>query len=167
MRYELLLQPALSGAPFETDGVEAALTERKAVQRADGAWVIALPHGELEISPLREEGQLKALVMKVPLSHQLELIREALHWGLDLTRETGLSLVDPRVSRALSIADEGSLTDAYFQTAKYAGEYMGVSEAVLASYGTHEPVGISVQAKVFIAIAAFIGAVFWALSRWQ
>lgn len=167
MRYELLLQPALTGAPFEVEAAEAAIKARHGLQRPDGAWVVTLPHGELEVTRLLEAGQTRGLVLKVPLSHQLELIRETLHWGIEITHETGLALVDPRVMRALSLTDEGSLTDAYFQTAKYAGEYRGVSEAVLAAYGTQDPPVLGVQAKVFIAIALFLGVVFWALSRWQ
>ncbi|MBX7117216.1 MAG: hypothetical protein K1X64_23060 [Myxococcaceae bacterium] len=167
MRYELLLQPALSKAPFETAVVEAALPEHKATRRLDGAWCVALPHGEVTLVRLFDEGQLKGFTVQVPLSHQLDLVRETLEWGVAFARETGLALVDPRQMRPLTLADEGSLTDAYLQTAKYAGEYAGVSEAVLAAYGTHEPGAMSMQVKVLLAIGAFIALVLWVWSKLQ
>ncbi len=167
MRYELLLQPALAGAPFETALVEAALPEHKATRRPDGAWCVTLPHGEIILVRLVDAGQLKGFTVQVPLSHQFDLVRETLEWGVAFARETGLALIDPRQMRPLTLTDEGSVTDAYFQTAKYAGEYAGVSEAVLAAYGTHEPQGMGTQVKVLLAIGAFIALVMWAWSKLQ
>lgn len=167
MRYELLLQSALPGTAFEHAVVEAAVDARQATRRPDGSWVLRLAHGEVELSRWVEAAQVKALVLKVPLSHQLELIRETLHWALDVARETGTAVVDPALMRCLSANDEGALTDAYLQTARYAGQYLGVSEAVIASYGAAEPVGMGTQGKVLLAIAAFLAAVFWAWRSWQ
>ena len=53
------------------------------------------------------------------------------------------------------------VADQYLRTAQYAGQYAGVSSAVLASYGTLESdEGMKPGTKVLLAIVAFFGAMY-------
>ncbi len=51
-----------------------------------------------------------------------------------LATEAGLRLYDPQLSRTLSANDADLVADQYFRTARYAGEMLGVSGALGASY---------------------------------
>jgi hypothetical protein len=66
-------------------------------------------------------------------------------------------LIDPQLGRALTSNDSGAVADQFLRTARYAGEMMGVSEAVAASYAP-PPEVVPRSVKVFVAIAG--GALF-------
>ena len=70
----------------------------------------------------------------------------------------GVLEMNDRVVAASAPGLETGFDDQYFRTARYAGEYMGVSEAVIASYGAEEP-GMKAGTKVLLGIAAFIGVI--------
>jgi hypothetical protein len=159
VRYDLLLQPKEPGTPYDPAPLETLLTARGATARPDGARVWRLKHGDVDVLPLKENGVVIATELKVNLSDKTDLIREVVIEGLTLASEAGLRLVDPSLSKTLTLNDEGLVADQYFRTAKYAGEYMGVSTAVIASYGEEEP-GMKAGTKVLLAIAAFFFAVW-------
>jgi hypothetical protein len=159
VRYDLLLQPKEAGVPYDPAPVETLLTARGAAPaKPDGARTWRLKHGDVEVRPLKENGVIIATELKVGLSDKTELIRELVLEGVTLASEAGVKLVDPSLSKTLTANDEGLVADQYFRTARYAGEYMGVSEAVIASYGAEDP-GMKAGTKVLLGIAAIIGAI--------
>jgi hypothetical protein len=155
VRYELLLQPVEIGAPYDPAGLETLLTARGAKEQPDGSRLWRLKHGDVEVRRLNENGRAVATELKVPLSDKTELIRELVVEAVQLAGEAGLKVVDPALSKTLTANDDGLVADQYFRTARYAGEYLGVSEAVLASYGAHEPEGLKPGTKVLLGLIAF------------
>jgi hypothetical protein len=164
VRYDLLLQPKEVGAPYDPAPVDTLLTARGATPRPDGSRIWRLKHGEVEVRPLKENGVPVATELKVGLSDKTELIRELVLEGIALANEAGVRLVDPALSKTLGPNDEGLVADQFFRTARYAGEYLGVSEAVIASYGAEEP-GMKAGTKALLAIAAFLAALFFLMDR--
>ena len=96
---------------------------------------------------VREDGQVMATELRVPLSDKTELIREAVEEGATLAAAAGARLIDPQLGRSLTANDSGAVADQFLRTARYAGEMMGLSEAVAASYAP-PPEGMSPGLKV-------------------
>lgn len=135
------------GMPYDSVRVDALLAERGAFARPDGTRVWRLKEGEVEVGQLREGGQLLATELRVPLSEKMDLIREVVSEGAELAKAAELRLVDPQLGRTVSAHDDGVVADQFLRTARYAGEMMGVSEAVAASYAAPSegfPVGLKV-----------------------
>ena len=147
VRYELLLQSTVPGSPYDSTRVDALLLEKGAKARSDGQRVWRLKSGDVEVGELREGGQLIATELRIPLSDRTELVREAVEEGATLASAAGVRLVDPQLGRHLSANDSGAVADQYLRTARYAGEMMGISEAVSASYAA-PPEGIPTGFKV-------------------
>jgi hypothetical protein len=139
------------GAPYDSARVDALLTERGATARPDGMRVWRLKHGDIEVGQLRENGQVVATELRVPLSDKLDLVREAVEEGATLAQAAEVRLVDPQLGRPVSGNDSGAVADQFLRTARYAGEMMGLSEAVAASYAA-QPEGFPVGAKVLLGI---------------
>lgn len=106
----------------------------------------------MEVGELREGGQLLATELRIPLSDKTEFVREVVEEGASLAAAAEVRLVDPQLGRALTASDGGAVADQYLRTARYAGEMMGVSEAVAASYAP-SPEGIPAGLKVLALIA--------------
>jgi hypothetical protein len=160
VRYDLLLQPKEIGAPYDPAPIETLLTARGAAAAGpDGSRVWRLKHGDVEVRPLKENGVVVATELKVTLSDKTELIRELVVEGVALAGEAGVRLVDPSLAKTVSLSDEASIAEQFLRTARYAGEYMGVSTAVIASYGTEDP-GMKPGTKVLLGIAAFFVVIF-------
>lgn len=160
MKYDLLLQPKETGAPYDAAPIETLLTARGVPAAGpDGTRVWRLKHGDVEVRPLKENGVVVATELKVALSDKTELIRELVVEGVALAGEAGVRMVDPALSKTVSLSDEALIADQYLRTARYAGEYMGVSTAVIASYGTEEP-GMKAGTKVLLGLAAFFVVLF-------
>ncbi|HEX8698338.1 MAG TPA: hypothetical protein VF815_05845 [Myxococcaceae bacterium] len=140
------------GAPYDSARVDALLTERGAAARPDGVRVWRLKHGDVEVGELREGGQVVATELRVPLSDKLDLVREVVEEGATLAQAAEVRLVDPQLGRNLTANDSGAVADQFLRTAKYAGEMMGLSEAVAASYAP-PPEGLPTGAKVLLSIA--------------
>ena len=156
MRYELLLQPKEVGAPYDPAPVEKALVEKGATAEPDGSRNWRLKSGDVTVRTLIEGGKPIATERKVPRSDRLDLIRELGVEGRALAAAQGVRLVDPLLAKTLTLNDEGLVADQYFRTAQYAGRYAGVSEAVIASFGSAEPEGLKPGTKVLLAIIAFL-----------
>jgi hypothetical protein len=139
------------GAPYDSARVDALLLERGAFARPDGQRIWRLKSGDVEVGELREGGQLIATELRVPLSDKLELVREVVEEGATLAAAAEVRLIDPQLGRHLSANDSGAVADQFLRTARYAGEMMGVSEAVAASYAA-PPEGIPTGFKVLAAI---------------
>ena len=143
------------GTPYDSARVDALLAERGAAARPDGVRIWRLKHGDVEVGELREAGQVVATELRVPLSDKMDLVREVVEEGATLAQAAEVRLVDPQLGRQLSANDSGAVADQFLRTARYAGEMMGVSEAVAASYAP-PPEGISAGAKVLMGIGAFL-----------
>ena len=155
MRYELLLQPLEAGTHYDPEPVEALLTARGIHHRTDGSRMWRLKNGDVEVRRLAEGGVVVATELKVTLSDKTDLIGELVREAVVLAGEAGLRVVDPSLAKTLSEKDDGLVTDNYLRTARYAGEYMGVSEAVVASYGPAEETGLKPGTKVLLGLIAF------------
>lgn len=163
MKYELLLQSAIAGEPYDPTRVEALLADKTTV-RGDGTRLWRLQHGEVEVRPLMEGGKAIATEVKVPLLSTLELIREVVVTGAELAKSAGVTLFDPQLMRPLNASDEGAVADQYLRTARYAGEMAGVSEAI----GIGQPPveeGMKPGTKVFLGIAAFFLVLYFIANR--
>lgn len=165
MRYDLLLQPQDAGSPYEPSVVETLLKARGAVDQPDGSKVWRLRHGEVEARRVLENGRPVATELKVPLSDRTELIRELVAEVVALASEAGVRAVDPALAKTLSASDDGLVADSYFRTARYAGQYAGVSSAVVASYGAHEPEGLKPGTKVLLGLAGLVLFVYLLIDR--
>ena len=122
------------GTPYDTTRVDALLFERGAVASPSGQRIWRLKSGEIEVGELRENGVVVATELRVPLSDKTDLVREVVEEGATLAQASGVRLVDPQLGRPLTANDSGAVADQFMITARYAGEMMGVSEAVAASY---------------------------------
>jgi hypothetical protein len=139
------------GAPYDSTGVDALLVEKGTTTRADGQRVWRLKSGDVEVGELREGGQLIATELRVPLSDKTDLVREVVEEAATLAVAAGVRLIDPQLGRPLTANDSGAVADQYLRTARYAGEMMGLTEAVAASYGP-PPEGIPAGFKVLALV---------------
>jgi hypothetical protein len=163
VRYELLLQPSASDQPFDLKRVEEALAAR-GVSAPDPVglrrWTLA--DGEVEVEAVLEAGQPVALAVKIPLSDKLELLSEGLKAAGGLAEACTLKLVDPQLSRVVGEKDEGAVTEQFQRTARYAGEMVGLPEAVSASFQP-EAQGIKPMTKVLFGLGALFLLLYWAV----
>lgn len=155
MRYELLIQPMTPGAPYDPRPLEELLMARGISIKPDGARMWVLPQGEVEVRRLAEGGQLVATELKVPLAERTDLVRSVVVEAAAIAQQLGLKLVDPQLAKQVGAADEGGVADSYLRVAKFAGQYAGVSEAVVASYGAAEPYGLKPGTKVLLGLIGF------------
>ncbi len=163
MRYELLLQPLEPGAPYDPSVAEARLADR-AARRPDGTLLWRLPHGELEVRTLVEGGRAIATELRVPLTGNLDLAREAVTEGVALADAAGACLFDPQLGKRLSAGDDGLVADRYLRVARYAGEMVGISEAVGVGQAPPEE-GLKPGTKVLLALAGFFLLLIWLSNR--
>lgn len=164
MRYELLLQSGQAGSPYELAKVEAALSARGVVAKPDGTRIWKLKAGEVEVRGIIEGGVAMGTELRVPLSDKLDLVREAVTRGAELAQEAGVKLYDPQLSRTLSANDDALVADQFLRTAKYAGEMMGVPEAVYASFAPPEE-GLKAGTKVLIGLIGLVVLVWVVVDR--
>jgi hypothetical protein len=143
------------GTPYDSARVDTLLTERGVAARPDGVRLWRLKHGEVEVGELREAGQIVATELRVPLSDKLDLVRELVEEGAMLAQAAEVRLVDPQLGRPLTANDSGAVADQFLRTARYAGEMMGLSEAVAASYAP-PPEGMSPGLKVLLGIGGLL-----------
>lgn len=161
MKYELIYQAQEAGQPFDPAAVEARLLERGAVKRPDGTWVWKLPPGEVELCRVQEGGACVGVDLKVPLTEKTELVRAAVAEGALLAVAAGVRLVDAHLNRPLGPMDGELVADEYLRTARYAGEYLGVAEAVHASFdGSRQEASSAVSGKLLLAVAVFVVAMY-------
>lgn len=145
------------GTPYDSTRVDALLAEKGAMARPNGQRIWRLKAGDVELGELKEGGQLIATELRVPMSDKPDLVRELVEEAAALATTAEVRLIDPQLGRALTASDSGAVADQFMRTARYAGEMMGVSEAVAASYAP-PPEVVPRGVKLFVAIAG--GALF-------
>jgi hypothetical protein len=158
MRYELLLQPAVSDQPLDLAALEQALLARGGALGEAKAW--KLKAGEVELGQFCEGGKPVALEVKVPLSDKVELLGEALKAAAELAQSCSLKLVDPQLGRVVGEKDDAAVCEQFLRTARYAGEMVGLSEAVGASFQAPST-GVRPMTKVLIGLGAILVLLYW------
>jgi hypothetical protein len=166
VRYELLIQPKEPSVPWDSTALDKLLHDRGAFANPDGSRTWRLKHGDVQVRALIEGGKPIATELRVELSDRLELIRAVVLEGCAVAEAAGARLVDPQLAKTLTTNDEGLVADQYFRTAQFAGQYSGVSTAVLAGYGkVDDDVGIKPGTKVMLALVAFFGLLYFISQR--
>lgn len=166
MRYELLVQPKEPGTPWDPAAFDKLVHDKGAFPNPDGSRTWRLKAGDVQVRLLIEGGKPIATELRVELSDKLELIRELVVEGVAVATLAEARLVDPQLSKTLTANDEGLVADQYLRTAQYAGQYAGVSTAVLASYGAAEAdEGMKPGTKVLLAIVAFFTAMYLVIEK--
>jgi hypothetical protein len=166
VRYELLVQPQEAGTAWDPANFDKLLHERGAFANPDGSRTWRLKGGDVQVRLLIEGGKPIATELRVELSDKLELIRELVIEGVAVATQAEARLVDPQLSKTLIANDEGLVADQYLRTAQYAGQYAGVSSAVLASYGTGEQdEGLKAGTKVLLAIVGFFVVMYLVIEK--
>lgn len=164
MRYELLLQTGQAGTPYDVTKVDAALASRGLTARPDGTRVWKLKSGEVELRALVEGGVTVATELRMPLSDKTDLVRELVPAAAEVAKEAGVRLYDPQLSRTLTGTEDGLVSDQFLATARYAGEMMGVPEAVYASFSPPQA-GMKPGTKVVLGLAGLIFVVWLLVDR--
>jgi len=149
-----LLQSPIARAAYDPAPVDRALAARGSVE-AGGARVWRLKSAEVEVRGLVEGGALIATELRLPLSAKIDGARELVIEACALAAEAGVKVFDPQLAKELTPADEGLVADQFLRTSRWAGEYLGVSEAVEASFAP-EPTGLKPGTKVLLGVIAFV-----------
>lgn len=166
MRYELLVQPKEVGVAWDPANFDKLLHEKGAFANPDGSRTWRLKSGDVQVRLLIEGGKPIATELRVELSDKLDLIRELVVEGVALAAASEARLVDPQLSKTLIANDEGLVADQYLRTAQYAGQYAGVSSAVLASYGSaDQDDGMKAGTKVMLAIIGFFVVIYLVIEK--
>lgn len=154
------------GTPYDAERVDALLAERGVVTGPDGGRTWRLKNGEIDVGTLREGGQVVATELRVVLSDRDELMREVVVEGAELAAQAEVRLVDPQLGRALSARDVEAVAEQYLRTARYAGEMMGLTEAVAASFpDPSSSIGMKLSTKVILGVLGFF-FLLYQLSNW-
>jgi len=166
VRYELLLQSAVPGAPYDPDAAAAVLVARGATLEPNGALCWKVAGERVDVRSLKEGGQVVATEVLIPLGGDGVFVKEVLEQGLAVAAEAGCHLFDPQLMRALTPADAEPVALQYARTAKYAAEMAGASDVLgsagyagsdaLSAGGYGATGGMSGQAKLFLAIAVLV-----------
>ncbi len=159
MRYDLLLQSREPGVSFDLARVEEALHARKVEEQPDGSRRWRLTQGSVQVGTLREAGVPVALEVRIPFSDRPDLLREALAASVELAEGCEVIVHDPQLLRRVTTADEAAIEAQYLRTARWAGEMMGLPEAVAASFAPPKE-GLSTETKLLLGLGA-AGVVVW------
>lgn len=166
MRYELLIQPKEPGTPWDPKPFDQLLHERGAFAAADGTRTWRLKAGDVQVRLLIEGGKPVATELRVELSDRLDTIRELVLESTALAETANARVIDPQLSKTITSKDEGLVADQYLRTAQYAGQYAGVSTAVIASFGSAEQdEGMKPGTKVLIAVVGFFVLVYFFVEK--
>jgi hypothetical protein len=137
------------------------LRARGLKQRPDGAWILLLKAGTVEGYPRRDEGVV-SFEFKVPLSDKTELVEEMVVWIVEIAAELKLKPVDPQLGNTVTLASSG-VSEEFMRMARYAGEYLGVSEALGATtIGQPFDEGMSASAKVVFGLGGVLLLIYLA-----
>ena len=163
VRYELLLQPAYPGAPFPAEQVDAKLAEAGVTAGPEGLRRWPFKHGQVEVRPLLEGGQQIATELLVPLSDRTDLVRELVVAASALAKDSDVVLLDLQLNRAVTEKDAETVGSRYLEAARYAGEMLGVAEAIPASFAAPTEQGMKAGTKVLLALGAAFFLLLWLL----
>lgn len=163
--YDLLLQAAAPGEPFDLAAVERQLEVHGAVRRPDGGLVWRFDAGEVEVRRLQENGVPVATELRVPLSDRPALLGEVLEAAAKVALEAKARLVDPSLNRAVGPDDVGAVVSSFLGAARYAAELQGVSEALSAGFSPTSRGGVTGASLFWLALVIFLvaGWLGWSL----
>lgn len=117
----------------------------------------------VEVGPVKEGGIQVATELRVRLSDREEGIRELVTEADAFARELELVLFDPQLMTPVTAGDADRVAAQYQRTARYAGEMMGLPEAVAASFDPPEPQRLSGGVKVILLIIGVALLGLWSL----
>ncbi len=144
----------------DVEALVVALSARGAELSAEGQGTLRLEAGQVEVAPSRDEGTLVGLEVRVPFRDSSELVEAVVKLLADVAQVSEAQLLDPQRGQPASLTNFSAVTDEYLRMARYAGEYGGVSEALGLSTLVQAPDAESGQAKVLLAIAVFLLALY-------
>ena len=160
--YELLIQPKAPHAAHDAQAVESALEALGARRRPDGTLMWPFGLHTVEVICLAEGDKVLASEVRVPLSEKTDLLKTVLRGASALADQLGLRVVDPHLMKEVTEADAERVATEFLSLARYAGQYMAVSEAVIASYGPAEPTGLKPGTKLMLVLFGGL-VVLWLL----
>ncbi len=155
--YDLLLQPLTQGAAHDSDAAVAAFVAKGATARPGGRATLTVGKHEVELGPVREGGVVVATDVRLPLGRDTTFLAPLLALVMEVARASKLRVIDPSQSKELLETDVASLEDAYRRTAEYAGEFLGVGDA-LGRVEIPPPEGITKMGALWLAAAVFLAA---------
>lgn len=161
MQYELLWQSGDRDTPYPLEAVEAALASRNVIVRPDGGRSWVLKSAPIDLGAVNEAGKQVATELKISLSERDAPVREAVKEASELAAELGLVLFDPQLMRQITERDADAVAEQFLRTARYAGEMLGLPEAVAASFAP--PVETKLLSPGMKVILLIIGALVLAL----
>jgi hypothetical protein len=156
----LLLQARSRDERYDAEKVSQVLAARGVL---DGRW--KLEAGEVEVSLVREGDAVVATSIGVPLTDRDELLRAALAAASQVAVETEVRLIDPQLAADVAERDAERVAEQFGRTARYAGEMLGLPEAVAASFGPPPESGMSSAAKVVLGLGAFLVFIYLVLEK--
>ncbi len=157
--YDLLLQPSTPGAPLDIDQLEAAVLAQGATRRGDGGLSWTVDRQELGVRRLLEGGVCRALEVRVPYHERTTALEAAFPLVVAAAEQAGVIVSDPQLNHAVRLDNLASVVDAFRRASRYAGEMMGVSEAVGASFPPRTPLERAPARLFWLAALAFVIAV--------
>ena len=163
MRYELLWQSSVPGTPYPIEAVSAALEARGVTARDEGGQTWVLRTVPVEVGPVLEGGAQVATELRLHLSDKDEGIRELVTEADAFARELGLVLFDPQLMTAITAGDADRVAAQFQRTARYAGEMLGLPEAIAASFDPPEPQRLSGGMKVILLVIGAVLLGLWSL----
>src|SRR5690606_1000894 len=165
VRYELLWQSSVPGTPYPIETVNAALEARGVAARDEGGQTWVLRTVPVEVGPVMEGGVQVATELRLQLSDRDEGVRELVTEADAFARELGLVLFDPQLMSPITAKDADRVAAQFQRTARYAGEMLGLPEAIAASFDPPEPQRLSGGVKVILLIVAVVLLGLWSLER--
>lgn len=112
------------------DQLLVALSGRGAELSAEGRGVLSLPQGKVEVEPLKEDGKITGVDVRVPFRDTTDLLDAVVKVLIDVAAVSEAKLTDPQRGELATHANFSATHDEYLRMARYAGEYGGVSEAL-------------------------------------
>ena len=94
--YDLLLQAPQPGQAAPLTALVEALLARGAVLDASGTGTWRLPDGEVSVSALREEGEVRGLDVRVPFTDKTALLESVVKELVDVAEAVPARLTDPQ-----------------------------------------------------------------------
>jgi hypothetical protein len=155
--YDLLLQPPTQGPAHDSAATLAAFVAKGATARADGHHVLTFGRTEVELRPVKEAGLVVATEVKLQLGRETAFIAPLLALVMEVARAQKLRVIDPSQSKELVETDGASLEESYRRTAEYAGEFLGVGDA-LGRMADPVPEGLTRSGAAWLALAVFLAA---------
>jgi hypothetical protein len=133
--------------------------------RSDGERTWRLKNGVIDVAEVRDGGVVAATALRVVLTDRTDLVREVVTEAATVATLAEVRLVDPQLTKVVSALDANAVAEQYQRTAKYAGEMMGLSEAIGASYpAPTESAGFQPTTKFVLGVLAVFAFLYFLVS---